>query len=461
MLYKNLKILLLVLFTSCTMNSLDSKVEQQINIRIWKNNTANFLEDAATSTGELRLDIANENAIEFDMKRIGDKVYVTYITDKETYTAFRPTGGWTGSSIPVELTNGAGDLPATMVKYSRIRTSSQEIFIGYDNNGAEIIRSHSLHRAVGNWIRVFEGVNQPTQDVKWELKLATTTPMVVSDPTILPLSSCKSTIVMISNQRQVMVINDTNKDGKIDVLYDDLSLGMRPSSITYLNSWENENQVFLSMVVDKNTIVTGSFTSKGAWVRRSVYIQTDPITDFSVDQGHEFPFAVWRTDALKATTVAIYQSSDNNKTAWIEVDRMNYVKRPRLAVYPALKPNGDKVNYTYIGTVHETLDFFQLYRTFQINTGMVGPLISEWNEVYDITADELGHVLYVRADYNRQLSFAGLNSFQKWEQIQRNNPPSILINPQSSIESFFINREHVLVGFRTSNGALYLLSGIG
>lgn len=465
MLYKNHFLLLpiLLLIVSCDVNPLEAAGEQKIQIRVWRNNTPNLLESVEFSTGELKLDVANENVVDFDMKVIDGVVYVTYTTDKEVYTAYRPGIVWTASTMPHELTNAAGDIPVSIVKYSRIRTASKEIFIGYNNQNQEINRFERSISLTGKWVRLFEGIQDPSNangDMLWVQVLAPNTPMEVNNPIIFPFEQSKSTIAMVSNQNRIIIITDFNRDGLVDFIVDDLPVGVVMSKIEQLNTWTHEGNLFLSMVIDSKSIITGSFTPAGAWILRSRYTQRNPIEEFRVEMGREFPYAVWVDPSLQSLIVSIYQTSDDNKTAWVEIDRLNSVKIPKLSIRVNRSIGGDIVEHAYIGTVNETHNFFQLFRTLQLNSEFAGPPIAEWNENYDITGNDSGQVLFVRADFNRQLSFAGLNTFQQWEQIQRNSPPPVLINPNSSIEAMFINDGHALIGFRTSNGALYLLSGI-
>lgn len=463
--YKNLFLLfpLLLLFTTCTANSLEAAGEQKIQIRLWRNSTPNLVDSPDAATGILNLDVAQENAIEFDIKLIDNHVYVAYITDKSTHTALRPAGGWGVDGVPPELLNGAGDPPANMEKYSIISTQNKEIYIGYDGNNIEIIRFERNAVQQGNWLRVFKG----TQDtpislgrLTWEPIFITRTPMAITDPTILSPMDNKFTMAVVSNRNTVAILYDKFEFGAIEFLYPELPLDIPVHSLAQLNTWTNNNLTFLSVVADESTIITGSLTKAGAWIRRSIYHSRSPILDFQVRSGINFPFAVWSDPAYKGIVIAIYQTSDDNKTSWVEIDRMKSLKRPRLSVESFMSIGGDLIENTYIGTVHETFNFFQLYRTAQLDSELRGPLISEWNEIYDIAGNNLGQVLFVRADFNRQLSFAGLNTLQQWEQIQRNNPPPVLINPNSKLETFFIHDGHSLTTFRTSNGSIYILSGV-
>ncbi|MGL4676104.1 MAG: hypothetical protein ACRCWI_00330 [Brevinema sp.] len=456
---RNTLLFFLMFFLShCALVSTEVAGSQKIQIRVWGDNTPKLL----TKTGELAVDIAEENVVNYNMKIIDSHIYLAYTTDKSVLTACRPNAGWDPFSVPDQFKDPiTGNVPNNLVKYRIITSQNKEVTIALDDKGKEINRFEILlPRDKGVWVRLLQGTLSGSErniKIDWKMLIAQDQTMDITDLVILPIKNQEATIVAVSNQNEIIVFNDIDQDGILNWLYTDL-LGLSFSEIDQLNSWQKGDDTFLAMVADQQILITGVFIHAG-WNLITSYKQTFDMEQLQVQSGYDFPYAIWVNKNTQKMTLAIYNAS-GNLNRWLEIDSLSAIKCPKLSIKLYRDDDGILWEDIYVGTVNIRKNFFQLFEVRNLQLNLLGPIITEWNESYTFAGNELGQVLFVRSNFDQQLIFAGLNSLRLWEQVQRNDPPTEIVHASSFLETVFINNFYSLTIFKRGNGSIYFLAGI-
>ena len=458
--------LLIMLSSSCTILQQGIAGSQKIQVRIWQNNTPDMLTNISPDT--FALDVKGENILEFDVKVFGETVYVAYTTDQNIRTSKLPDGNTLPEGLDaVNPTPPTGVTKDIIYKFSTIETkntirhtySRQITKLGKTSISDPILFKQETQNKKGVWVRMFKGTldkTSHTPQLIWKPLIITDNPMEIGKIAILPLERQTATIVAGTDDAKVIVFNDVDQNGVINIVESDL-LKTPFKKIDQINTWENGDRTYLSLVAD-NHIITGYYQNQ-IWFPTVDSDYKFDVKDMQVKMGSQNAYGVWMNDTEKKLTVAIYQESTDISRRWLEIDTLSAIKIPVLNV-STYKNSAGIHEDVYIGTVNRNQDFFQLFNIKNLQTFFVGPIISGWNERYAITGNEAGQLLYVRSNFDQQLIFAGLNSFEQWGPIQLVSPPPVSIHPNSSIKVFFLNNDYSITVFQQENGSIYFLGGV-
>lgn len=467
-----LKIILLLplfitLLSSCTILSQGIAGSQKIQVRVWQNGSPDLLTEALNDT--FALDVNDENILEFDVKTFGETIYVAYTTDQNIRTAKYPI---TTETLPGDLILPPPPLPPGVTRdviyeFSKIETIntirsvySREITKNDVTSISDpILFDQQTQNKKGVWVRMFKGTLTGTANnpkLIWESIFVTDDPMEIGKIAILPLERQRATIVAGTDDSKIIVFNDVDQNGKINIIEDDL-LRTPFKKIDQINTWEDGDKTYLSLVAD-NHIITGYYQNL-IWFPTVDSDYKFNVKNMQVKMGSHNAYGVWMNDTKKELVVAIYQESTDISRRWLEIDTLSAIKIPILNVSTYKNSTGIHED-VYIGTINQNQDFFQLFNIRNLQTFYTGPIISGWNERYAITGNEAGQLLYVRSNFDQQLIFAGLNSFKQWGPIQLVSPPPVRVHPNSPIKVFFLNIDYSVTVFKQENGSIYFLGGV-
>ena len=467
--------LLMAFLSSCTILSQEISGSQKIQIHRWVDHSPNILKNAGVD--KLVLDINKENVLEFDVKVFGETVYVAYTTDKNIWTAKYPST--TSDILPDALKPG---ITATDVirEYTTIETTLKKTSsfarativvtdpptIGdpdpddITNNIPGFTQSEvTSQNKKGVWVRLFKGTlneNMGEQYIKWEPIIVTKEPIEIKKIAILPLNRQKATILASTDDSKVIVFNDADQNGVLNIIENDL-LETSYKNIDQINTWVDGDKTYLSLVAD-NYIITGYYQNL-IWFPTVESNYKFNISNMKVEMGLQNAYGVWINDTKKELIVAVYQESSDVSRRWLEIDNLTAIKNPTLNISTYKNSLGVHEDI-YMGTVNQAQDFFQLFNIKDLKTFFTGPIISGWNERYAIAGNDLGQLLYVRSNFDHKLIFAGLNAFKQWDSIQIVRPPSVGIHPNSELKTFFLNNTYSLTVFKQENGSIYSLAGV-
>lgn len=453
--------LFIIIFSSCSIITPGISGSQQLQIRTWRNETPNILENIRRDA--FALDVNAENIIEFDVKVFSNVVYVAYTTDQNVQTSKYPNINTLPNSLLSSITATDNILQYSIIEttttirevYCRIMGSTPATSIISD----PILFNQRTQNKKGVWFRMFKGTLEGTDrnpTLTWEPLIITKDPIEIGKIVILPLYRQTATVLAITNNSKVMVFNDVDRNGIINIIENDL-LKKTYNNISQLNTWVNGTKTYVSLVADKH-VITGYYNNL-LWIPTVDSIFNFDIQKMQVKMGVEFAYGVWMDNTQKEAVIAIYQEGSNNKRRWLEIDRISAVEYPKINISTYKNSLGSHEDI-FIGTVNQNQDFFQLFTIKNLQTFFSGQIITGWNERYTITGNELGQLLYVRANGNQQLIFAGLNVFNQWDPIQLVSPPPVNIHPNSQMQGFFLNNSYSLTVFRQENGSIYFLAGI-
>ncbi len=459
--------LFVTFLSSCTIIPQGIAGSQKIQVRIWQDGSPDMLKEALDDT--FALDVDAENIIEFDVKVFGETVYVAYTTDQNTRTAKHPA---TDATLPPELLVPVTPTPPfekdIVYKYSKIETTNtirnvycRAKIVGIVTNISEpILFDQQTQNKKGVWVRMFKGTLKGTANnpkLIWEPIIITDVPMEIGKIAILPLNRQRATILAATDDAKVIVFNDIDQNGVINIIEDDL-LKTPFKNIDQINTWENGDKTYAALVAD-NHIITGYYQNL-IWFPTADSDYKFDVKNMQVKMGSDHAYGVWMNETEKKLIVAIYQdSTDDVSRRWLEIDTLSAIKTPVLNI-STYKNSAGIHEDVYIGTVNRNQDFFQLFNIENLQTYYTGPIISGWNERYAITGNELGQLLYVRSNFDQQLIFAGLNTFKQWDSIQLVSPPPVGIHPDSQIKAFFLNNNYSVTVFKQENGSIYFLGGV-
>ena len=465
--------LFIMLLSGCSVLTQEISGSQKIQVRVWKNASPNMLPEDLVDT--FALDVDAENIIEFDVKVFGETVYVVYTTDQNVQSVKYPN---LVDGFPAELKEPIPVvdpiLSDVVYKYSEIETISN---VRYEYSreittkaappfttptvviSESILFSQKTQTKKGVWVRMFKGTLAGTDRnpvLNWENIIMTDEPMEIENIKILPLNNQMATILAVTNKSKVVIFNDDNQDGVLDIIEDDF-LKRSSESIDQINTWVNGTKTYISLIVD-NRMITGYYQNL-RWTSTVDFDNTFTVENMQVKMGSQNAYGIWMDNIKKELTVAVYQDSADVSRRWLQIDNLDSIKNPKLNISTYKNSVGIHEDI-YIGTVNQKQNFFQLFNVKNLQTYYTGPIISGWNERYAITGNFAGQLLYVRSNFDQQLIFAGLNAFKQWDPIQIVSPPPVSTHPSSPIEIFFLNNTYSLTVFKQENGSIYFLAGV-
>ncbi len=477
------KILLLpffVLLAACEISSLEAAGEQKIQIRVWVDNTP----DVVASDGEFHIAVDQESVVEFDVTCVSNVIYLAYTTDATVYQAVKGTGDWS-DDVTTALTTLYGDegdyTDVTMVQKKITRTNTQ--YIAY-----QVVTNTSTYAITTNtearkdctssttisdnltWLRMFEGTVSTTSSasygtITWSQIADIADAAAFTDITILPLPNYSMSMLAVTNSNQLVAF--TTSDDEINILTANLasSYNGSVSTINQVNALIQDGTARVAFVVNGDNSLTSEITigyyNGTTWRKEYNYRPSTVISCFQMKSGLLRPYAVWMKENNQMVLASLL-GGDDGTPPLRQIGALNGVLYPKLSTSVYLNYRGYQIEDVLIGTVNNNYKFFELFRLDE-DGGLAerGPLILDWNDRYGIASNDVGQVLYVRAQASGQLIFAGLNSLLYWDQLQVNTPPNYSILPSSDIAVLYLNDNHNLTVYQQNvNGSIYFLSGI-
>ncbi|MGL4389039.1 MAG: hypothetical protein ACRCTJ_06585, partial [Brevinema sp.] len=453
---------------------------QKIVIRVWSNISPNILADNFK-----RIDILEENVIEFDVLDNGTCIFLAYTTDRSVQKTLNPTtlNPAIIPEIPIQtdldkivfieekdvIQPSEQHILRTITEKRKVRTSLTSPFVELAPRTAKTV-TIPLNPPQGVWVRMLKakkvGVG-PISGFDWKLVLSTDIPMDISSIKILDLEGFENGAVAVATNfgsyKKPIIIHDSDHDGTVDFLHSSGffdQVRINAQTIRHFNTWKqpNSDKTYVAAIFD-DYLATG-FLKGGKW--NPTYFNkmiSTTITNFRVEQAKDNVYAIWTDYTKKEASVLLYDEDQLTARRWLKIDTLNSVKKAKITTGIHIDLNGVRRETVFVGAVNYQFDFFQLYALQNKQLVLAGPIISQWNERFSITVNNDNHVLYVRSDPNHKLIYAGLNSLQQWDLIQRNNPPPVFINPNSDLKTIFLNGELPISFFKQDDGSIYVLEG--
>ncbi|MGL4562978.1 MAG: hypothetical protein ACRCVW_03890 [Brevinema sp.] len=473
--------MVLLLVSSCTILDRIPDGTQKIIIRIWENITPNFLADDLK-----RLDLSQENVIEFDVTHKGSDIYLAYTTDKHVTRILNPVASNPGiipEITPPTLNDKISYIEEkdviqvserhilrTITERRKIRTTPTDPFVELSPRIVKTIPI-PLNPPRGVWVRLLKGkkIGIGGKNIySWRTIFASGEPMDINNIKIVDLANNPDgALIAVTNgvagTKKTILIQDGNKDKQPDFISDsDLfsQIKFSPTSIRDINTWRdpNSDRTYIAAIFN-DSLATG-YLKGNRWNETYFAKLSSPnVIDFQVKQARNDVYAIWTDSQTRTTEFLMYNEDRLPLQRWLKIDSLNSVKEAQLSVGKYFDLSGIERESVYVGAVNITQDFFQLYSLEDKQLSLRGPIIAQWNERFSFDINDKNQILYVRVQPNRELIFAGLNSLQEWEMIQRNTPPPVLINPTSELKVIFLEDKLPITFFKQDDGSIYVLDG--
>jgi len=462
--YRILVLLPLLLLANCSVYEQIAAGSQKIQVRIWKNFNPNLLQLATSQ--KWTVDTSEEQVVEFDTYITNNAIYLAYTTDKAVFSIKNPKKG----DIPDNLlgTNRQGvvnSIPPDTILY-QVENDGTHIKTYYttstgSNTNIRVCQSSSFYKGEeGVWVRILKGVRvgiDKNPEIKWALEFASKDSMDLSGIKIIPIPGQNSSIIAVSNQNKVIIINDKDKNTNVNFFSKDL-FKRSAHKIKELNTWLQNDEVHIAGLVD-GALITGKLINN-IWFETYFSYLGDNIGVFNVEMGASSAYAIWLDKSKNCVTLGEYFPNKSRGDRWMALDSIRAVKLPQLSIAQFVDVNGIRQESPYVGTINKFDNFFQLNSIVNQKLYFDGPIIIDWNERYAFASNNRHQVLFARVNFDKGLIFAGLNSLKKWEPIQINRPPSVKVHPSSKLQVKFMNGKFPFVIFRQENGTIHLLEGI-
>ncbi len=356
---------------------------------------------------------------------VSNTIYLTYTTDATVYQAIKGTGDWSTdvTSALEEIYGSEDDIPDTisMVQKKITRTNTQ--YIAYDittNSSFAPITNSSVMKAVPSattipstqtWLRMFEATVSTASSssygtITWTQIADIADAAAFTDITILPIPNYSMSVLAVTNSNQLVAF--TTSSDTITILTANLASSYNGtiSTINQINSIVQDGRAQLAFVVNGNNALTSEiiigYYSGTTWIKQYGYRPQKVISDFQMKSGLLRPYAVWMEPNYKMILASLI-GGDDGTPPFRQIGALTGVNYPELSTSVYLNYRGYQIEDVLIGTVNQYNNFFELFRLDE-DGGLAerGPLILGWNDRYGIASNDVGQVLYVRAETTGQ-----------------------------------------------------------